>query len=152
MKSLGHEEYVTFVGIRADEQRRVAKMKNNKDIKETPLATAGIGVGDVLDFWSKQPFDLETITVNGQVEGEHFIRGVVNEQVNTAASQAGVARFLININERVNLSENSVLTYLWNPIPDTAVGNFSTINTSSVPNWGPADTATEPNFEVIDTV
>ena len=65
MKSLGHEEYVTFVGIRADEQRRVAKMKNNKDIKETPLATAGISVGDVLDFWSKQPFDLDTITVNG---------------------------------------------------------------------------------------
>jgi 3'-phosphoadenosine 5'-phosphosulfate sulfotransferase (PAPS reductase)/FAD synthetase len=65
MKSLGYEEYVTFVGIRADEQRRVAKMKNNKDIKETPLATAGIGVNDVLDFWSKQPFNLETVTVNG---------------------------------------------------------------------------------------
>ena len=65
MKSLGYDEYVTFVGIRADEQRRVAKMKNNKDIKETPLATAGIGVSDVLDFWSKQPFDLQTITVNG---------------------------------------------------------------------------------------
>ena len=65
MKSLGHEDYVTFVGIRADEQRRVAKMKNNKDIKETPLATAGIGVNDVLDFWSKQPFDLDTVTVGG---------------------------------------------------------------------------------------
>jgi hypothetical protein len=65
MKSLGFEDYVTFVGIRADEQRRVAKMKNNKDIKETPLATAGICVSDVLDFWSKQPFNLETVTVNG---------------------------------------------------------------------------------------
>lgn len=65
MKSLGHDEYVTFVGIRADEQRRVAKMKNNKDIKETPLASAGVCVNDVLDFWSKQPFNLETVTVNG---------------------------------------------------------------------------------------
>lgn len=65
MKNLGYEDYVTFVGIRADEQRRVAKMKNNKDIKETPLATAGICVNDVLNFWSKQPFNLQTITVDG---------------------------------------------------------------------------------------
>jgi hypothetical protein len=65
LKSIGIEEYVTFVGIRADEPRRVAKMKTNKDIKETPLATAGIGVQDVLHFWSKQPFDLQTITVDG---------------------------------------------------------------------------------------
>lgn len=65
MKSIGHEEYVTFVGIRADEQRRVAKMKNNKDIKETPLASSGVCVNEVLEFWSKQPFNLQTVTVNG---------------------------------------------------------------------------------------
>ena len=65
LKSRGIEEYITFVGIRADEPRRVAKMKNNKDIKETPLATEGIGVQDVLYFWSKQSFDLKTITVDG---------------------------------------------------------------------------------------
>ena len=33
MASLGFNEYVTFVGIRADEPRRVAKMKGNKDEK-----------------------------------------------------------------------------------------------------------------------
>lgn len=65
MKSLGVEEFVTFVGIRADEPRRVAKMRNNKDIKETPLATVGIGVKDVLDFWERQSFNLNTITING---------------------------------------------------------------------------------------
>jgi 3'-phosphoadenosine 5'-phosphosulfate sulfotransferase (PAPS reductase)/FAD synthetase len=65
LKSIGIEEYITFVGIRADEPRRVAKMKTNKDVKETPLATAGIGVQDVLHFWSKQSFDLQTITVDG---------------------------------------------------------------------------------------
>lgn len=65
MKSLGHEEYVTFVGIRADEPRRVAKMRSNKDIKETPLATAGVSVVEVLDFWKKQPFNLDTVTVDG---------------------------------------------------------------------------------------
>jgi 3'-phosphoadenosine 5'-phosphosulfate sulfotransferase (PAPS reductase)/FAD synthetase len=65
MKSIDIEEYVTFVGIRADEPRRVAKMKDNKNIKETPLATANIAVNDVLDFWDKQTFNLQTITVNG---------------------------------------------------------------------------------------
>jgi len=64
-KSIEIEEFVTFVGIRADEPRRVAKMRGNKDIKETPLAKAGIGVNDVLEFWSKQPFNLDTVTVNG---------------------------------------------------------------------------------------
>lgn len=65
MASLGFDEYVTFVGIRADEPRRVAKMKGNKDIKETPLATAGVAVDDVLGFWSMQPFNLDTVTING---------------------------------------------------------------------------------------
>jgi len=65
MESLGFKDFVTFVGIRADEPRRVAKMRNNKDIKETPLATAGVCVNDVLDFWNGQTFNLDTITVNG---------------------------------------------------------------------------------------
>jgi len=65
LKSLGYEDIVTFVGIRADEPQRVAKMKGNIDIKETPLATARVTVKDVLFFWSKQSFNLDTITVNG---------------------------------------------------------------------------------------
>lgn len=64
-KLLGHDEIVTFVGIRADEPRRVAKMKTNVDIKETPLATANVTVAEVLSFWEKQPFNLQTVTVNG---------------------------------------------------------------------------------------
>ena len=55
LKSLGHEDIVTFVGIRADEPRRVAKMKTNEDIKETPLATANVTVKTVLSFWDQQP-------------------------------------------------------------------------------------------------
>jgi len=65
MKSLGFDDFVTFVGIRADEPRRVAKMRNNADEKETPLATIGVGNADVLGFWKRQPFDLETVTVDG---------------------------------------------------------------------------------------
>ena len=40
-------------------------MRGNKDIKETPLATAGVLVSDVLKFWDEQPFNLNTVTVNG---------------------------------------------------------------------------------------
>jgi 3'-phosphoadenosine 5'-phosphosulfate sulfotransferase (PAPS reductase)/FAD synthetase len=65
MASLGYEDFVTFVGIRADEPRRVAKMKNNKSIKETPLATDKVTTKDVLDFWDNQSFNLQTVTVNG---------------------------------------------------------------------------------------
>jgi 3'-phosphoadenosine 5'-phosphosulfate sulfotransferase (PAPS reductase)/FAD synthetase len=65
LNSLGIEDFVTFVGIRADEPRRVAKMRDNKDIKETPLAKDGVSVADVLNFWDSQPFNLNTVTVNG---------------------------------------------------------------------------------------
>lgn len=63
--AIGFEEFTTFVGIRADEPRRVAKMRGNKDEKLTPLASAGISNSDVLAFWSSQPFNLETVTVDG---------------------------------------------------------------------------------------
>lgn len=65
MKDKGIEDFVTFVGIRADEPRRVAKMKINKDIKETPLATAKIGINHILQFWANQDFDLNLKSVNG---------------------------------------------------------------------------------------
>jgi 3'-phosphoadenosine 5'-phosphosulfate sulfotransferase (PAPS reductase)/FAD synthetase len=65
LASIGITDFVTFVGIRADEPRRVAKMRGNKDIKETPLATAGVCVNDVLEFWNNHSFNLDTVTVNG---------------------------------------------------------------------------------------
>jgi len=65
LASLGWNDFATFVGIRADEPRRVAKMRDNKDEKLTPLASAGVSNFEVLDFWSKQPFNLETVTVDG---------------------------------------------------------------------------------------
>lgn len=63
MLGLGYEHWTNVVGIRADEPRRVAKMRN-ADIRERwdvalPLADAGIGVRDVAAFWAGQPFDLQ---------------------------------------------------------------------------------------------
>lgn len=66
-------EWDQFIGIRADEQRRVAKIRARGTSTETkdetmcmPLADAGVSVQDVIAFWKAQPFDLELLTVNGR--------------------------------------------------------------------------------------
>lgn len=61
-----------MIGIRADESRRVVKMRNGKHSESAkienlvPLADAGITVQDVAAFWHSQPFDLELPSVNGR--------------------------------------------------------------------------------------
>jgi 3'-phosphoadenosine 5'-phosphosulfate sulfotransferase (PAPS reductase)/FAD synthetase len=56
LKSLGwkHNENMDWVGIRADEPRRAAKMARER----VPLFTAGIIAADVGKFWNEQSFDL----------------------------------------------------------------------------------------------
>ena len=62
-KSLGfeHDENSDWVGIRADEPRRAAKI----DRSRTPLVAAGVTKETVGDFWRSQPFDLELPNMNG---------------------------------------------------------------------------------------
>ena len=64
LKSLGwdHNEQMDWVGMRADEQRRAAKIADKSRI---PLVTAGITKEDVGDFWKAQPFDLGLPNNNG---------------------------------------------------------------------------------------
>ena len=64
LKSKGwkHNENMDWVGIRADEPRRVAKIARER----LPLVTAGITAKDVGKFWSEQPFDLGLPNVNGK--------------------------------------------------------------------------------------
>jgi len=54
-------EYMSWVGIRADEPRRAAKIQRDR----TPLVTAGITKEMVGEFWKNQPFDLELPNING---------------------------------------------------------------------------------------
>jgi 3'-phosphoadenosine 5'-phosphosulfate sulfotransferase (PAPS reductase)/FAD synthetase len=61
LKSIGIKEYETALGIRADEQRRAAKMAD----KLLPLVTAGITQTDVQEFWKNNLFDLELRFGNG---------------------------------------------------------------------------------------
>ena len=62
-----------MIGIRADEQRRVAKIRarghsteSSHETMRMPLAETGVTVRDVGAFWQAQPFDLELLTVNGR--------------------------------------------------------------------------------------
>lgn len=69
--SLGWKEWDNLVGIRADEPRRVAKIRanpsdGNKGItRYMPLADAGTTKDIVGKFWLEQPFDLQLPNLNG---------------------------------------------------------------------------------------
>jgi hypothetical protein len=54
-------EYMSWVGIRADEPRRAAKIPRDR----TPLVTAGVTKEIVGEFWRNQSFDLELPNING---------------------------------------------------------------------------------------
>lgn len=71
--SEGDGEWDQYVGIRADEQRRVAKIRargvSTETVRETmclPLADAGVTLAQVAAFWAAQPFDLALQVVNGR--------------------------------------------------------------------------------------
>jgi 3'-phosphoadenosine 5'-phosphosulfate sulfotransferase (PAPS reductase)/FAD synthetase len=75
LRSLGWADgdgWEQMVGIRADEERRVAKIRarpSPETTKETmllPLADAGVTVQEVGEFWAKQPFNLGLTTYNGR--------------------------------------------------------------------------------------
>jgi hypothetical protein len=55
-------ENMSMIGMRADEQRRAAKIVDKSRI---PLVTAGITKEDVGAFWREQPFDLGLPNMNG---------------------------------------------------------------------------------------
>jgi 3'-phosphoadenosine 5'-phosphosulfate sulfotransferase (PAPS reductase)/FAD synthetase len=76
LKALGWKDnadgWDQMVGIRADEMRRVAKIRarpSPETTKETmilPLADAGVTVQDVGKFWDAQSFNLKLDTFNGR--------------------------------------------------------------------------------------
>lgn len=64
MRAHGYEHWTNVVGIRSDEPRRVARMREAAAARSDqwdialPLADGGVTLLDVEDFWSRQPFDL----------------------------------------------------------------------------------------------
>ena len=73
LKSLGWDEYNMATGIRADEQRRVAKIRARGSSSESasasmilPLDDAGVTAQHVGEFWRNHHFDLELPNINGK--------------------------------------------------------------------------------------
>jgi 3'-phosphoadenosine 5'-phosphosulfate sulfotransferase (PAPS reductase)/FAD synthetase len=65
LKSIGwdnHNETMDWIGVRADEQRRAAKIA---DKSRMPLVAAGVTKQIVGEFWKNQSFDLELPNMNG---------------------------------------------------------------------------------------
>lgn len=67
------DEWDQFIGIRADEQRRVSKIRARGHSTETkdetmclPLADAGATLVEIAKFWDAQPFKLELTVINGK--------------------------------------------------------------------------------------
>jgi 3'-phosphoadenosine 5'-phosphosulfate sulfotransferase (PAPS reductase)/FAD synthetase len=71
LKSIGWTEWDNFVGIRADEQRRVSKIRANPSdgrsgiTRLMPLADDHVTKEMVGKFWREQPFDLKLPNMNG---------------------------------------------------------------------------------------
>jgi 3'-phosphoadenosine 5'-phosphosulfate sulfotransferase (PAPS reductase)/FAD synthetase len=66
-------EWNQMIGIRADESRRVSKIRARGHSTETtkesmlmPLADAGVTLADIEAFWAAQPFGLELPTFSGR--------------------------------------------------------------------------------------
>jgi 3'-phosphoadenosine 5'-phosphosulfate sulfotransferase (PAPS reductase)/FAD synthetase len=72
LKSLGWTEWDSFIGIRADEPRRVAKFRSNphpESRHETvcmPLVPNNVSSKEIGAFWESQVFDLELPNINGK--------------------------------------------------------------------------------------
>ena len=62
MQSMGYENWLNVVGIRADEPMRVARMRTSADKQpwdnDLPLAKAKVTRADVTRFWAELDFDL----------------------------------------------------------------------------------------------
>ena len=69
LKSIGWTEWESMLGIRADEQRRLAKIGQQDygkhEEKLAPLGRVGVTKEIVGDFWKAMPFDLELPNMNG---------------------------------------------------------------------------------------
>ena len=70
MKGLGVDEWYNVLGLRADESSRVVRAtgKNCMDswISICPLASQGINNDDIVDYWTKNDFDLQLPLIDGK--------------------------------------------------------------------------------------
>ncbi len=105
MLSLGYDRWTNVVGIRADEPRRVAKMRASEETRPDkwdialPLADAGVTESDVLAFWKAQPFDLQLKPDEGNCD-LCFLKGY-SKIVNIVRDRPDLAEWWAQQEERI---------------------------------------------------
>lgn len=78
------EEWNAVIGIRYDEPRRWRIMgqdsRNKREFKVGPLIQSKVNEGIVLDFWSKQPFNLDLKSYEGNCD-VCFLKGMAKKDL-----------------------------------------------------------------------
>lgn len=65
----GWRKWANATGIRADEPHRVKKSKDKRVVRWYPLVEAKIEKPDILEWWSRRPFDLRVPPGYGNCDG-----------------------------------------------------------------------------------
>jgi 3'-phosphoadenosine 5'-phosphosulfate sulfotransferase (PAPS reductase)/FAD synthetase len=136
----GDDGWDQMVGIRADEQRRVAKMRarghsteSRKEHMRIPLADAGVNVGHVQAFWEGQPFNLELPTFKGRTLAGNcdlcFLKPAAQVQSLIAEKPArGVwwARMETEVSMNFDsvIGPQPVMVDVWDPEADDGMGDY----------------------------
>jgi len=113
LKTLG-DDWQQMVGIRADEQRRVVKIRNKPDEngfnRILPLADAGVTRETVGEFWVNHSFDLGLPNMNGvtmhgncdlcYLKGGHQIMSLIQEKPSRAIWWAEMEQMVLPMVEK----------------------------------------------------
>ena len=103
MKGLGVDEWYNVLGLRADESSRVVRAtgKNCMDswISICPLASQGITNDDIVDYWTKNDFDLQLPLIDGKTAAGNcdlcYLKGM-KTVVNIIAEKPELANWWID--------------------------------------------------------
>lgn len=86
LRSIGINEYVNFIGFRADEPQRVVRRKKmwKKVTDVFTLFDQNITKKEVIEYWLKKPYDLETPSILGNcdlcfLKGKNAIINILSE-------------------------------------------------------------------------
>lgn len=94
LKSLGWGHWTASVGLRADEPRRVARLRgtnrHDREDPTTPLASAGVDLACVRAYWRSSPFDLALQSHEGNcdlcfLKGRDKIAQIMRDRPDLAA-------------------------------------------------------------------
>ena len=104
-----HGEDISWLGIRADEERRATKIVDKSRI---PLWSAGVTKNLVGEFWREQPFDLNLPNINGQtyhgncdlcfLKGSKIVQSLVQEKPERAIWWAKMEKEIQSLHPEYN--------------------------------------------------